>query len=414
VASQLIGIGPDDTIYVLLARPLPLPTPTPTTPYFVPDVRASVIALRLDGSTRPGWPSAGVPISGYPTSYRVNEEGTVFVASGVNPFGGAAKAPSQLTITAIGSDGRVVPGWPYRTPAVEQRLDPELLVPGPGGIVCFVQVKPGVTESGSNSPMLMYCLGRDGKLLPGWPYSSQPPLWSPAVGPDGTVYVAQRTSTKTTTNPYAYPYQVLAIGPEGKPKSGWTAWSRDGADGITAIMPTRDGRVYLLLGGSGGKAELIDLDGGGKTLEDHVEMGSSLRSPNYKDAVLTSDGSLFVSLTDQYVTVDVDVDLVNAYSPDGSQMTGWPQAIGGWGDLAVGPQGSVWVAWTVYGSGGGSGDSSVVALFDKNGKLQPGYPMAADYLLHYGWSYGLAVASDGTAYGTAATLFGSRIVAFVR
>lgn len=408
--AQLMGIGPDDTIYILLERPLPLPTPTPNVAFFVPDVEASVIALRPDGSTKPGWPTAGVPVAGFPMSYKVNEEGTVFVASGPNLYLAGANTQTQLTITAIGSDGRVVSGWPYRTPAAQQYLAPELLVPGPGGTVCFLQVKPGVAP-GPDLPMLVYCLGRDGKLLPGWPYSSVMPLGSMAVGPDGPLYVAQKTSTKTTTNKYVYPYQVLAIGPDGKPKSGWVAWSRDGADGITAIVPTRDGRVYLLLGGDGGRAELIDLDGTGKTLEGHVELASSLSDPNYKDAVLTSDGSLFVSATDQN---NVIVDVVNAYSANGSQMSGWPQLIGGWGDLAVAPQGSVWVAWTVYGAGGGSDETSVVALFDKNGKLQPGYPMAADYLISLGMTYGLQVASDGTAYGTAASASGSRIVTFGR
>ena len=404
--SRLIGLGPDDTLYVLLARSLPVPTPTPSNLFVVPDVQASVIALRPDGSIRSGWPSAGVPVSGYPISYKVNADGTVFVASGANPYGGQPNSLSQLTITAIGSDGKVLAGWPYRTPAAQPAADPELLALGPGGVVCLVTVKPGVTTLGSGVPMVIYCLGRDGKLLPGWPYSSQLPLFNLAVGPDGTVYAAQVTSTKTTANSSAFPYQVLAIAPDGKPKPGWTTWSRDGADDITAIMPTKDGRVYLVMGGDSGQAELIDLDRSGKALDDHVELAASLRHPSYKDAVLTSDGSLFVTVTDQAG----DANLVNAYSADGSQMPGWPQLIGGWGDLAVAPQGSVWVAWTLYAASGGGADTSVVALFDKNGKLQPGYPMAADNLPHYK-SYGLEVASDGTAYASAATISGSRIVA---
>ena len=68
----------------------------------------------------------------------------------------------------------------------------------------------------------------------------------------------------------------------------------------------------------------------------------------------------------------------------------------------------------MYGPGGGSDETSVVALFDKNGELQPGYPMASDRLLSFGYGFGLQVASDGTAYATAATTSGSRIVAFGR
>jgi hypothetical protein len=407
----LIGIGPDDTLYVLLERALPVPTPTPTSVFVIPDVEASVIALRPDGSTKSGWPSAGVSVAGFPMSYQLNEDGTVFVASGPNIYMAGANTQSQLTITAISSDGKVLPGWPYDSPGAQQGLNPELLVLGPNGIVCFVDIKPGASAAGYEVPMVIYCLGPNGKLLPGWPYSSQMPLMDLAIGPDGTVYVAQITSSKISNIfPYAFPYQVLAIGLDGKPRSGWTPWARSDFQGLTTILPTKDGRVYMLLGGDGGKAQLVIVDSTGKALGDHVELGSILNSPNYKDAVLTSDGSLFLSATDQNVA---NVDVVNAYTADGSQMAGWPQSVGGWGDLAVAPQGSVWVAWTVYGPGGADDETSVVALFDKNGKLQPGYPMASDYLPHYG-TYGLQVASDGTAYATAATVSGSRIVAFGR
>ena len=43
----------------------------------------------------------------------------------------------------------------------------------------------------------------------------------------------------------------------------------------------------------------------------------------------------------------------------------------------------------------------------------PGYPIATDFLSWY-HSYGLRVASDGTAYGTVLTAAGSKIVAFGR
>jgi hypothetical protein len=403
---KLIGLGPDDTIYVLLARPLASPKPTPKAAIVAPDVKASVLAIRPDGSTRPGWPSAGVSISGYPYSYKVNEQGTVFVTSGVNPYGGQAQdAQSSLTITAIGSDGKVLPGWPYRTPAAAQSYDPELLVPGPGGIVCFLNVKPGASPFGYDVPMVLYCLGRNGKLMPGWPYSGNS-LFSPAVGPDGTVYVAQTTSTDLSAGVTSFPYRVLAIGQDGKPKLGWTPWARADNRGLTSILPTKNGRIYMLLGGDSGKAQLVTVDSTGKTLDDHPELGNAGTSPEYKDAVLASDGSLFVSIDD-----GLTAEFVNAYSPNGTEMTGWPQRIGGWGDIAVGSQGSLWVAWTVYGPGDTTNETSVVALFDKNGNLQPGYPIATDFLSWY-HSYGLRVASDGTAYATVLTAAGSKIVAF--
>jgi len=87
-------------VYVLLERVLPLAQPTPSAAYVVPDVDASVIALRPDGSLRPGWSSTGVHVAGFPVSYHVNEAGTVFVASGANPFNSGADTQSQMTITA--------------------------------------------------------------------------------------------------------------------------------------------------------------------------------------------------------------------------------------------------------------------------------------------------------------------------
>jgi hypothetical protein len=409
--SRLIGLGPDDTVYVLLERPLPLPDPTPTTLFMVPDVETSVIALRPDGSMRPGWPSSGVPVSGFPMDYQVNDEGIVYVASGPNPYSSSDGILGQLTITAIGSDGKVLAGWPYTAPAAQVALDQDLLVLGPDGMVCLMTVKPGVVASGYDVPKVVYCLGRDGKMMFGWPYAANR-LWNLAIGPDGTVYMGQTTSIDVGGGVFTFPFHILAIGIDGKPKPAWTPWEAAANQGLTAILPLKDGRVYVLLGGDGGTARLVVVDATGKELDDHAELKTLLKSPNYKDAVLTKDGSLFVATTDQDSSGLVDV--VNAYSPAGSQLAGWPQLIGGWGDVAVGRDGSVWVAWTVYGSGSASDETSVVALFDKSGRLQPGYPMASDYLLSYHSSYGLAVASDGTAYCSAATATGSRIVALAR
>jgi hypothetical protein len=400
--AKLIGIGPDDTLYVLIERALPSPKPTASAFFVVPDVAASVIAVRSDGSIKPGWPEAGTAISGFPWSLKVGSDGTVFVAGGANPFRGASgTSTTQLTITAIGPDGKVMPGWPYKTPAAMVPFDPELLTLGPGHSVCVVTVKPGASTAGYNVPMNLYCVGGDGKLVPGWPLTSAMPLMKPAVGPDGTVYVAQITSTETSkVFPYAFPYAVLALGHDGKPKPGWTPWVRTDYQGLTSILPTRDGRVFILLGGDGGRAQVVLVDDAGRAQLDHVELGSSLGSPNYKDALLTGDGRLFVAVTDQMVTSRVNV--VNAYSPDGAQLPGWPQMIGGWGDVAVSAEGSVWVSWEVVDANTEPRQVSAVARFDRNGNLAPGYPMACDYLSS------LFVASDGTAYATSL----SRIIAF--
>jgi len=142
--GDVIGVGPDDTIYLLAARPVGGPKPSPSV-FAVPDEKASVVAIRPDGSPKPGWPKAGVPVSGFPLGYAVGPGGTVFVASGANPFGGSSAAPSSMTITAIDSTGKVVPGWPYRTPAAKHGLQTDFFMFGQGGRVCFMDTKPGAT-----------------------------------------------------------------------------------------------------------------------------------------------------------------------------------------------------------------------------------------------------------------------------
>jgi len=422
MGAQLIGLGPDDTIYILVEQPVPFAKPTAA--YLSPDVRASVVALRPDGSPKAGWPKAGVPVEGYPYSYHVNGEGTVFVAGGANPSTDEAKSvPTSLTITAIGSDGKVLPGWPYRTPAAVQAYEDDLLT-GPNGMVCFVNLKPGALPY-RYVRELAYCLGRDGILMPGWPYSGNGYLLlSPVIGPDGTLYVAQTTSDEISKPyPYGRPYQVIAIGPDGKPMRGWTPWVRSDDELPTWILPTADGRIQIVLGGDAGLARVVRLDATGKLLDDHVELPSMLSSPIYDDAVLTGDGSVFVAAAAQNGNAGEHLfnghsNVLNAYSPDGTQMTGWPQRIGPSPsvDVAVGSHGAVWVAWTVYGPDNSTAESSVVALFDRGGKLLPGYPVATD-LLSSDRDHCLFVGSDGTAYetvvaGTVVKLSGSRIVAF--
>jgi hypothetical protein len=396
----MMGVGPDDTVYIMLARPVSTPAPAPTSAFSVPDVLASVIALRPDGTPKPGWPTAGVAVEGWPYDFAVGDDGTVYFAGGVNLYGANGKKPSSLIVTAIGSNGRIVAGWPYRSPAAIQTLVVELLVVGRDK-VCFTNRAPNSTATSSDVPTYLYCLGLNGKLLPGWPYKYDHLLSMPAIGPDGTVYVEQ---VQPTTGSGNWPDHVVALGPDGKPKAGWTTWSPPDFETMTRILPAPDGRVYMLVGGDSQAAKQVIVDGNGHELSNRSEVAGGGR-PTYEGVVLSPGGSLFVSTSDGPAGY-----LVTGYDSQGAPLSGWPVLAGGSPSIAPTRDGFVWLAWPIY-SLDGKNDTSVVELFNAAGQLQTGYPMESRFIVTY-HELGLYLASNGTAYANSSTTTAITIVAF--
>ena len=402
--GDVIGVGPDDTIYLLAARPVGGPKPSPSV-FAVPDEKASVVAIRPDGSPKPGWPKAGVPVSGFPLGYAVGPGGTVFVVSGANPFGGSSAAHSSMTITAIDSTGKVVPGWPYRTPAAKHGLQTDFFMFGQGGRVCFMDTKPGATGA-SDLPMVVYCLGGDGKLLAGWPYSSAHSLLDPAIGPDGTLYVVQVTPTQGSGN---WPDVLLAIGPDGKPRTGWTPWNPAGNEPFTTVLPEPDGRVFVLLGGDGGRAHLVLLASDGRLLSDLA--GTVDGFEQFKAIGLSADGTLYVStyLAFGGPKTQSGDSYVFAVLEDGTAKPGWPVRVDAASYLSVSPGGSVWITWEVYAPGTATPSGDEIAAFDPSGKLLPGFPMASLANGHK-----MAFDSNGTAYVVMLAATGGEVIDAIR
>jgi hypothetical protein len=357
-----IGVGPDGTLHLVTARSS--------------DLRVSVDAISRNGAHKAGWPSGGVPLSGYPYGWAVDSEGVVYVASAAMTGLTASPQPSPLTITAIGSNGKVVAGWPFRSAAAMHEISVDVMV-GPDGRVCVMDEKPGpAVQSSSKIPMVIYCLGRDGKLLPGWPYVSEQPLWHPAMGPDGTVYVDQVTPTEGVSN---WPDVVLALGLDGKPKPGWTPWSPEGYPPIEAVVPAADGRVWVMLRASREGPNLALLGSDGHLTADRLGAFTStstftgMPAATARGMVLALDGTLYVSTYDGGGG-DVNDRFVTAFLPDGSVKPGWPVRVGGAAYLNPAPDGSLWAIWEKY-AGSSSERTFDLVAFDSTGNLRAGFPM---------------------------------------
>jgi hypothetical protein len=397
-AGDVIGVGPDDTIYVLLARAAPTPVPTPAG-LSLPDVKIAVDAIGKDGSHKTGWPADGVAVAGYPLDYRLAGDGTVYVASGARPIGAEALVPSSVTITAIGPNGKVLAGWPYQTPKALHYVNREPLVFGPDGRVCITDMKPG-SASGDAASIVIYCVGRDGKTLAGWPYSFAHHLAFPAFGADGTLYVEQIVPAQGVTN---WPNAVIALDPNGKPKPGWINWSPENNEPLSAILPAANGEVYVVVGGVYRRTSWVRLSANGGRLAGPIAPSGSI----CHSAVLAADGTLLVATEDHGPTAAGAPAgySVFAFAADGSTKAGWPVEIGGFGDLFLSPDGSVWAAW-IDPEGLGGPETVVVAAFDRDGRLRAGFPMETGL---FGGGR-IVFDSGGTAYAAANSASGREIV----
>ncbi|MGZ6314594.1 MAG: hypothetical protein ACXWNI_03095 [Candidatus Limnocylindrales bacterium] len=386
IKLELIGAAPDGTIYVGRW--------TSASGGFDTDRKASVLALRPDGTLKAGWPSSGIAISDIPLGWVVNDAGTVFIAT-VQPDEVTDQHTYPVTVTALGSDGKVLPGWPFKTPKAWQPL-PLDLEPGPEDSLCFEQARHDILVQTSPAwPTEVYCLGRNGRLLPGWPYSSPTLTFGTAVTSNGTVYLVD---AMTPDQPF---YRVLALGRDGKPLSGWTATAQTGYLGgawillSSPIKPLPNGNVAVLdLPDRMGSAVRI-LDRSGATVRQIAEaMQAGDGLVYYETAVTDSDSKLYVTARSQ----TGQLSYVDAFDAEGKALPGWPTQVPSRPTLALAGGGKVWVL-----SDSSALDAPSITLIDASGKIVSGYPVSADLansrtLLGYQYFTHPVVGPDGSLY----------------
>jgi len=372
--ADVVGVQPDGSI-VLLEY-------TNTGHGF----RGALFAIRADGKPKPGWPAVGVPVPvGYGNQVMARD-GTVYASAVAT--GTTSGAPTSIEITAVSPDGKVLPGWPYQSPAALHDYNSGQLVSGPSGRVCFMDFLPGRAAQDLSRPSALYCLGADGKLLPGWPYTSYRPLDHPAFDAAGTLFVEQYVEKKPGSQ------EIVALGLAGKPVAGWTPWVVPTLMAPVVVAP--DGRVYLSVYGMSGD-ELVTLAADG-TLVDKKRLAFPT-DQNFHQMVPAADGSLYVSTfhSGDLGLFGKTASHVSALSSDGSAKPGWPADVDGPTSIFLSPDGSVWMTWQIWGNG--QVTDQAMAVFEPNGKLRSGFPMETpdlgnDVLR----GHGLVFDSSGNAY----------------
>jgi hypothetical protein len=373
--ADVVGVQPDDSIAVLEY--------TNTGDGF----SGAIFAIRPDGKPKPGWPADGVPVPVGYGNQAMAKDGTVYVSAVAT--GITSDAPTSIEITAVSPEGEVLPGWPYQSPTALHKYNSGQLVVGPSGHVCFMDFLPGRAAQDLNGPSALYCLGADGKLLAGWPYTSYRPLDHPTFGVDGTLYLEQYVEKKPGSQ------EIVALGPAGKPVAGWTPWIVPTLM-VSPIVVAPDGRVYLAASGMSGD-ELVTLAADG-TLASMTKLAFPA-DQNFHQMATAADGTLYVSTLDSgdLALFGKTAAHVSGFARDGSAKPGWPAAVDGPASIFMSPDGSVWTTWQIWGNGRVT--DQALAVFGSNGKLRSYFPMETPDLGNGVLrGNGLVFDSSGSAY----------------
>ncbi len=316
-SSPCVAIGGDDTWYVM--------------PSLDTGPSAEIVALRADGSSKPGWP---VAIPGG-EGFALGPAGTVY-AWGVDVTGaaGTAGGPKILRtrFMVLGPDGAPRPGWP-------------VTIDGPAGIPSIAPDGTLYTTTGGEAGQLqrVLALGTDGSERQGWPYTLPTDLaaWpyapsegmparatSPSVGPDRTVYLPIYHAGNLSGA-----QGLLALTTDGHVTSGWPVWLPNGAafqnvgafstgGGGQLIPPVfgADGTAYIAIF-SNGQGAIMGLD-----LSGHEKPGWPFTlSAGGSAPTLTvrAVGMLLTSAADLCVTAQTDggaTTIVFALPPGGTAI----------------------------------------------------------------------------------------------
>jgi outer membrane protein assembly factor BamB len=217
------------------------------------DYRRTVFTvLGSDGRTLPGWPRGS---KGYASSPVVDADGTVYYVSALG------------NVYAHDRAGEIKAGWPVGVPGAIGGCGSASPYLGPDGII---YVLADHYQLGSE----VSALSSDGRSRPGWPYRSTGRLSlpcldtdcpgyhvPPAFGPDGTVYIAV----------FAYgagSWAVVALDREGHVKPGWPhhIYIEEPRSDIRSLDMSPDGRLYVAAGScaSPRNAMLLALDPDGQ------------------------------------------------------------------------------------------------------------------------------------------------------
>jgi outer membrane protein assembly factor BamB len=394
--------GPDGTLYFLIGERVGQG-----------ELRQSLVAVDTAGNVKPGWPVAEPPGSDF-GSPAVGPDGSIFLEDCGGPVVGCV-------LHQLGTDGREVPGWPFKQPAdfacPGGGLCGGLLEAGPNGTVYLTHwrdvggqqaiaidslgmLKPGWPvppdgagvwwsnaqlgsdgtlfllglPDGRDGPASIAAFGQDGRARPGWPVEV-PARTDYLPGPDGTVVTWSLIDDvgELCSSPRRTVFTLL--GPDGRILPGWP---RGSAGYASDPVVGRDGTVYYV--SALGNVYAHDQAG-------EVEAGWPVAVPgaigwcNRLSPFLAPDGTIYVLVDDSVLGSEL-----TARSPDGQTPPGWPYRPAGrlsWMSRfdtdggpsfvrpAFGHDGTVYLV--VLRADPAPSWLEVVAV-DRRGQLKPGWP----------------------------------------
>jgi outer membrane protein assembly factor BamB len=286
-------LGSDGSVF-LVRRPTG--TPTYDKVRGAVDDDAELWAFGPNGKPRSGWPVPVPNISGY----LITPQGNLVVRSLINDMGELCSNPRRTVFTVLGPDGRTLPGWPRGSTG--HASSP---VVGADGTVYYVSATAKV-----------YAHDRAGEVKTGWPVAVPgagdgcgPGI--PHQAPDGTIYVVGN--------------EVVAISPDGRPRSGWPyrplgeligpPFDSEGGGSGSGPVFGPDSTVYFVVFRTevtGVRAEIVALDRQGQ-----VKAGWPVRLPidpaagEVASLTVSPDGRLFVRGGDQLFALDPDGTIAN-------------------------------------------------------------------------------------------------------
>ncbi|MDO8483774.1 MAG: hypothetical protein Q7S35_02375 [Candidatus Limnocylindrales bacterium] len=285
-------------------------------------------------------------------------DGTVYLLAGRRD----AQDEDQQSLVALDMAGYVKPGWPVEEPPGSDFGSPAV---GPDGSV-YIEERGGLAVGS-----VLHRLGATGRDLPAWPFEVPPDFACPAGEPFNT----DDPRTPAVDDP-CYP-PGLDIGPNGT--------------------------AYLIIQRPAGP-RLIAIDASG-----NVKPGwpVALDDQDWSNQQFGSDGTVFLirrpigtpTYEDSRGVVDDDAQLW-AFGPDGKVRSGWPVPVPNIRGFLLGPQGTV-VVWSLIDDVGELCPGPRRTLFtvlQPDGRTLPGWPRGST-----GFASFPVVGVDGTVYYVSAT-----------
>jgi len=332
-----------------------------------------VSAFDAQGGTRAGWPATLE--MWYKPTLKLGSDGTLFL------WAGAYDGSGQLH--ALGSDGRDRSGWPVATPVGTGDF---LLAPdGSVRLISYVDlVGSPCIDAGSTS---ISAIGANGRTLPGWPRTIDGAAIEPVIDPQGTIYVASTNVRGSSPGQV----KVVAIGTDGSTRAGWpvapAGFTSSCPDRSLRLGLSPAGTLYLLGNTDDPRAgRVIALEPTGQTVSGWpfetglLETGCNACAPGSppQAPVFGSDGTVYLAAEGasevQVVALDTQAGVRSGWPyplPFGAEAPDFVQ-------LTVGPNGNVYVALLSMGMESSAEDVATLLVLRPDGSpAHSGNPAAA-------------------------------------